>query len=75
MQYRHLGKQGLKVSAIGYGCPTFQGKLSVSDQRRDMDGKGGLNSPCLLVLASRVSRTRRILRDNLPKHQAQPRMR
>jgi aryl-alcohol dehydrogenase-like predicted oxidoreductase len=37
MHYRHLGTQGLKVSAIGYGCPTFQGKLSDSDQRRDID--------------------------------------
>ena len=27
MHYRHLGKQGLKVSAIGYGCPPFVGKL------------------------------------------------
>jgi aryl-alcohol dehydrogenase-like predicted oxidoreductase len=37
MQYRYLGKQRLKVSAIGYGCPTFQGKLSDSDERRDID--------------------------------------
>jgi aryl-alcohol dehydrogenase-like predicted oxidoreductase len=37
MQYRYLGKQRLKVSAIGYGCPTFQGKLSAADARRDID--------------------------------------
>ena len=37
MQYRYLGKQRLKVSAIGYGCPTFQGKLSAADERRDID--------------------------------------
>jgi aryl-alcohol dehydrogenase-like predicted oxidoreductase len=27
MQYRYLGKERLKVSAIGYGCPPFQGQL------------------------------------------------
>jgi aryl-alcohol dehydrogenase-like predicted oxidoreductase len=37
MQHRYLGKQQLKVSAIGYGCPTFQGKLGDSDERRDID--------------------------------------
>ena len=37
MQYRYLGKKRLKVSAIGYGCPTFQGKLSAADERRDID--------------------------------------
>ncbi len=37
MHYRYLGKQRLKVSAIGYGCPTFQGKLSDGDERRDID--------------------------------------
>jgi len=37
MQYRYLGQQRLKVSAIGYGCPTFQGKLGDSDERRDID--------------------------------------
>ena len=37
MQRRYLGKQRLKVSAIGYGCPTFQGKLSAADERRDID--------------------------------------
>ena len=36
MQNRYLGKQGLKVSAIGYGCPTFEGKLSDADERRDI---------------------------------------
>jgi aryl-alcohol dehydrogenase-like predicted oxidoreductase len=33
MQYRFLGKERLKVSAIGYGCPPFQGKLSEADER------------------------------------------
>ncbi len=28
MLYRYFGKEGLRVSAIGYGCPTFAGKLS-----------------------------------------------
>jgi aryl-alcohol dehydrogenase-like predicted oxidoreductase len=37
MQYRYLGKQRLKVSAIGYGCPTFQGKLSDADEKRDIE--------------------------------------
>ncbi|HET9295776.1 MAG TPA: aldo/keto reductase [Candidatus Binatia bacterium] len=37
MQYRYLGKKRLKVSAIGYGCPTFQGKLSAADERRASD--------------------------------------
>src|SRR4029453_12434402 len=32
MQYRYLGQQRLKVSAIGFGCPTFQGKLSDNDE-------------------------------------------
>jgi aryl-alcohol dehydrogenase-like predicted oxidoreductase len=32
MQYRYLGKERLKVSAIGYGCPPFQGKLSDADE-------------------------------------------
>ncbi|MPZ77701.1 MAG: aldo/keto reductase [Deltaproteobacteria bacterium] len=36
MQYRHLGKQCLKVSAIGYGCPTFQGTLGAADESRDI---------------------------------------
>ncbi|HEX2929710.1 MAG TPA: aldo/keto reductase [Candidatus Binatia bacterium] len=36
MQYRYLGKQRLKVSAIGYGCPPFQGKLSEADEKRDI---------------------------------------
>ena len=36
MQYRYLGKQRLKVSAIGFGCPTFQGKLSDADEKRDI---------------------------------------
>jgi aryl-alcohol dehydrogenase-like predicted oxidoreductase len=32
MQYRYLGKDRLKVSAIGYGCPPFQGRLSDADE-------------------------------------------
>jgi aryl-alcohol dehydrogenase-like predicted oxidoreductase len=32
MQYRYLGKERLKVSAIGYGCPPFQGKLGDDDE-------------------------------------------
>ena len=34
MQYRFLGKDRLKVSAIGYGCPPFQGKLSDADENQ-----------------------------------------
>ena len=34
MQYRYLGKDRLKVSAIGYGCPPFQGRLSETDERQ-----------------------------------------
>jgi aryl-alcohol dehydrogenase-like predicted oxidoreductase len=34
MQVRFLGKERLKVSAIGYGCPPFQGKLSDADERQ-----------------------------------------
>ena len=34
MKFRYLGKQRLKVSAIGYGCPTFVGKLSDSDEKQ-----------------------------------------
>ena len=36
MQYRFLGRARLKVSAIGFGCPTFQGKLSEADEKRDI---------------------------------------
>lgn len=36
MQYRYLGKDRLKVSAIGFGCPPFQGKLSDADEKRDI---------------------------------------
>jgi len=36
MQYRYLGQQRLKVSAIGFGCPPFQGKLSEADEKRDI---------------------------------------
>jgi aryl-alcohol dehydrogenase-like predicted oxidoreductase len=34
MKYRFLGKERLKVSAIGYGCPPFQGKLSDADEKQ-----------------------------------------
>jgi aryl-alcohol dehydrogenase-like predicted oxidoreductase len=34
VNYRYLGKAKLKVSAIGYGCPPFQGKLSDADERQ-----------------------------------------
>jgi len=34
MQYRFLGQDRLKVSAIGYGCPPFQGKLDREDERQ-----------------------------------------
>src|SRR6266404_6201999 len=33
MQYRFLGKERLKVSAVGYGCPPFQGKLSDAEEK------------------------------------------
>ncbi|MGH7886843.1 MAG: aldo/keto reductase [Candidatus Binatia bacterium] len=36
MNYRYLGKARLMVSAIGYGCPPFQGKLSDADERQAM---------------------------------------
>jgi aryl-alcohol dehydrogenase-like predicted oxidoreductase len=34
MRYRFLGRARLKVSAIGYGCPPFQGKLSDVDEQQ-----------------------------------------
>jgi aryl-alcohol dehydrogenase-like predicted oxidoreductase len=34
MKNRFLGKERLKVSAIGYGCPPFQGKLSEADEKQ-----------------------------------------
>ncbi len=34
MHYRYLGRDRLKVSAIGYGCPPFQGKLIEEDERQ-----------------------------------------
>lgn len=36
MQFRFLGKERLKVSAVGYGCPPFQGKLTDADEKRDI---------------------------------------
>jgi aryl-alcohol dehydrogenase-like predicted oxidoreductase len=36
MQHRYLGKERLRVSAIGYGCPPFQGKLRDADENRDI---------------------------------------
>ena len=37
MNYRYLGKQRLKVSAIAYGCPTFVGQLSDVDEKQAID--------------------------------------
>jgi aryl-alcohol dehydrogenase-like predicted oxidoreductase len=37
MNYRYLGQQRLKVSAIGYGCPLFVGKLSDADEKQAID--------------------------------------
>src|SRR5262245_10790871 len=37
MNYRYLGKQRLKVSAIGYGCPTFVGELSDVGEKQAID--------------------------------------
>ena len=34
MNYRYLGIGKLRVSAIGYGCPPFQGKLSDADEKQ-----------------------------------------
>ncbi len=34
MNSRYLGKQRLKVSAIGYGCPPFVGQLSDDDEKQ-----------------------------------------
>jgi aryl-alcohol dehydrogenase-like predicted oxidoreductase len=34
MNYRYLGKQRLEVSAIGYGCPPFAGRLSEADENQ-----------------------------------------
>ncbi len=33
MKYRYLGKERLKVSAIGYGCSTFIGKLGDENEK------------------------------------------
>ena len=37
MNYRYLGQQRLKVSAIGYGCPPFVGKLSDTGEKQAID--------------------------------------
>ena len=37
MNYRYLGKRRLKVSAIGYGCPTFVGQLSDVGEKQAID--------------------------------------
>jgi aryl-alcohol dehydrogenase-like predicted oxidoreductase len=34
VNYRYLGISKLRVSAIGYGCPPFQGKLSDADEKQ-----------------------------------------
>lgn len=34
MQYRFLGRERVKVSAIGYGCPPFQGKLGDAGEKQ-----------------------------------------
>jgi len=34
VNYRYLGIDKLRVSAIGYGCPPFQGKLSDADEKQ-----------------------------------------
>ena len=33
MKYRYLGRERLKVSAIGYGCPTFTGRLADESEK------------------------------------------
>jgi aryl-alcohol dehydrogenase-like predicted oxidoreductase len=37
MNYRYLGQQRLKVSAIGYGCPPFVGKLGDAGEKQAID--------------------------------------
>jgi aryl-alcohol dehydrogenase-like predicted oxidoreductase len=34
VNYRYLGIDKLRVSAIGYGCPPFQGRLSDADEKQ-----------------------------------------
>jgi aryl-alcohol dehydrogenase-like predicted oxidoreductase len=34
MDHRYLGPEKLRVSAIGYGCPPFSGRLSSEDEKR-----------------------------------------
>lgn len=34
MQSRYLGQERLKVSAIGYGCPPFVGRLDAADEKQ-----------------------------------------
>jgi len=36
MKYRYLGKDRLRVSAVGFGCPPFQGRPSDNDEKRDI---------------------------------------
>jgi aryl-alcohol dehydrogenase-like predicted oxidoreductase len=36
MKYRYLGKDRLRVSAVGFGCPPFQGRPSDDDEKRDI---------------------------------------
>jgi len=36
MNYRYLGKDRLKVSAVGFGCPPFQGTPSDAEEKRDI---------------------------------------
>jgi aryl-alcohol dehydrogenase-like predicted oxidoreductase len=37
MNYRYLGQQRLEVSAIGYGCPPFVGKLGDAGEKQAID--------------------------------------
>jgi len=37
MNYRLIGKEKLKVSAVGYGCPTFSGKLSDDNEKKAIE--------------------------------------